>query len=235
MLKYVDKINVKHNRSVSFSNAITRASHGLSLSEKRIIMLAVSKLDSMKPFDLDGSLLVKIDAKEYSDFFNLDKDTAYTQLTSAASELFNRKITFHCAKASEPITTMRWVAKSIYFEGKAYIELVFWHEIIPYLMNLNTHFTTYKLQQASKFKSIYTWRLFELLTQFSNKCKIDISIDDFNHAMESTQSMKRDFGNIRNRVILPAIRELEEKNGWVIQWGVRKNGRKIIGLTFEYK
>ena len=34
-------------RWVTMSNALTRAAHGLTLGEKRIIMAAVSKLDSM--------------------------------------------------------------------------------------------------------------------------------------------------------------------------------------------
>ena len=35
-------------RWVTMSNSLTRAGHGLTLAEKRVVMMAVSKLDSMK-------------------------------------------------------------------------------------------------------------------------------------------------------------------------------------------
>lgn len=39
----------KHDPQVTMSNALVRAGHGLTLAEKRVVMLAVSKLDSRAP------------------------------------------------------------------------------------------------------------------------------------------------------------------------------------------
>lgn len=63
------------DRWVTMSNALTRAGQGLSLSEKRIVMLAVSKLDSMKilkPGDVLPS--VKITAAEYAETYEVDTE-----------------------------------------------------------------------------------------------------------------------------------------------------------------
>lgn len=229
---------LKSDVSVSFSNAITRAAHGLSLAEKRIIMLAVSKLDSMKPISVGESPVVRLDAIEYAQSYDLNINTAYEQLIEAGQSLFDRKITFSTPPKKEGakqkiVTSVRWVGRYSYKPGEAWAELCFWHEIVPYLMNLNSHFTSYKFKHASKFKSIYTWRLFEMLSQYKTRW-IEISITEFNHAMEVTEKMSKDFSNIRNRVILPAIRELEEKNGWIVKWEVKKIGRKVCRIRFEY-
>lgn len=61
-----------------------------------------------------------------------------------------------------------------------------------------------------------------------------IGIDEFHHAMEATDSYKANFGRLRARVIEPAIKELQDKDGWNIDWGVIKTGRKVSSLKFNF-
>jgi hypothetical protein len=79
-------------RWVTMSNALTRAGHGLSLAEKRVVMLAVSKLDSMKIMRA-GEVLpsVKITASEYAETYGLDPSSgvAYESLKDAAKPFYH--------------------------------------------------------------------------------------------------------------------------------------------------
>src|SRR5260364_78253 len=50
-----------------------------------------------------------------------------------------------------------------YDEGKAWVELRFSHEATPYLAMLRGNHTTYLLKQAAGLRSIYSWRLLEML------------------------------------------------------------------------
>ena len=79
-------------RWVTMSNALTRAGHGLTLAEKRVVMMAVSKLDSMKVMR-PGEMLpsVKITAAEYAETYGVDPNTAYEALQDAAKNLFELK------------------------------------------------------------------------------------------------------------------------------------------------
>ena len=61
-----------------------------------------------------------------------------------------------------------------------------------------------------------------------------IDLDEFHHAMEATSSYKANFGRLRARVIEPAIQELQVKDGWKIDWGVIKDGRKVSALKFKF-
>lgn len=58
---------------------------------------------------------------------------------------------------------------------------------------------------------------------------LSISLDDFHHAMETPDSYKKTFGLLRERVIEPAVKELTEKDNWIIKWNPLKKGRKMIG------
>ena len=53
--------------------------------------------------------------------------------------------------------------------------------------------------------------------------------------MEATESYKTNFQLLRKRVIEPAIKELTEKDGWLIEWEVRKRGRKVVTLLFKFQ
>src|SRR5512135_1489482 len=77
-------------RWVTMSNALTRAGHGLTLAEKRIVAAAVSKLDSRRMLKPGEVPRTKITAAEYAETFSVDLDTAYNQLQGAAKTLYNR-------------------------------------------------------------------------------------------------------------------------------------------------
>jgi plasmid replication initiation protein len=230
-------------RWVTMSNALTRAGQGLSLSEKRIVMLAVSKLDSMKilrPGDVLAS--VKITAAEYAETYGLDPSSgvAYEALQDAAKALYNRSITFfepahkRGGKTLKPIRTdMRWVGRCQYHEGEGWVQLAWWPELVPSLVGLRKQFTTYQLQQASALRSVYSWRLLELLTRFKSTGKAEYTIEDFKASMDAPASLS-DFGQVKRRIIDPAVKELTEKDGWLIQWEPIKAGRKVKSLRFTF-
>jgi plasmid replication initiation protein len=230
-------------RWVTMSNALTRAGQGLSLSEKRIVMLAVSKLDSMKilrPGDVLAS--VKITAAEYAETYGLDPSSgvAYEALQDAAKALYNRSITFfepahkRGGRALKPIRTdMRWVGRCQYHEGEGWVQLAWWPELVPSLVGLRKQFTTYQLQQASALRSVYSWRLLELLTRFKSTGKAEYTIEDFKASMDAPASLS-DFGQVKRRIIDPAVKELTQKDGWLIQWEPIKAGRKVKSLRFTF-
>jgi len=74
------------------------------------------------------------------------------------------------------------------------------------------------------------------MMQFKSTGLLKISVDDFCHSMEVPNSYKKDFRNLRIRVIEPAISELSKKDNLIIEWKPTKNGgRKLTGLEFTFK
>jgi plasmid replication initiation protein len=221
---------------VSMSNALTAAAQGLSLAEKRVMMYAVAKLDT---FQSDGGTpagTVKLVAHDYAEQFGVDPDTAYAQLREAGKGIFNRYIRFfeEGRKGLEEVM-IRWVSSARYSPGMGVVTLRFTQEISPHLLQLKAQFTTYKLAQASALRSIYSWRLLELLSQSVSTGWRQMSIDEFHHAMETPETAKANFKDCRKRVIEPAVKELTTKDGWLIDWKPIKEGRKVAALRFEFK
>ena len=227
-------------RWITMTNALTRAGHGLTLAEKRLVMTAVAKLDSRRSPKPGEAPATRITAVEYAETFNVDLDTAYKQLQDGAKQLYQRSISFYEAanrrgkKALEPtLVTMRWVGQVHYQKKEGWVELYWWYKLIPHLFGLKKQFTTYQLQQASALRSVYSWRLLELLTRFKSG-QAEYTIEDFCASMDATEKQRSDFAKVRTKIIEPAIKELTEKDGWLIQWEPIKAGRKVKALRFNY-
>lgn len=229
-------------RWISMTNALNRASHGLTLVEKRMIASAVAQLDSKRNPRPGECPVVRLTAAQYSETFGVDIDVAYEQLQTGAKHLYDRSITFFepaYTRKGVPIpkgkvTTMRWVGQADYQKKEGWVDLHFWHAVVPHLMGLKRSFTSYQLHQASALRSGYSWRLLELLMRFKSTGWAEYAIEDFCTSMEATVKQRGNFAAIRRKIIEPAVKELTEKDGWLIQWRPVKAGRKVSAVRFEF-
>jgi plasmid replication initiation protein len=222
-------------RHVTLRNDLVAASHGLkTLAEQRIVKSCAAKLDSIR---LDeGRYKVKLTAAEYAETFGIDPTTAYEQLKAVSKTLLDRVI-----RREEPgrrgikVHLDHWVSGITYHEGEAWVELRFSHEATPYLLTLRGNHTTYLLKQAAGLRSIYSWRLLEMLMQFKDTGWRQINVEEFAKAMDAKPSHAKDFAQLRRWVIETAVKELTEKDGWLIDWKSIKAGRKVTALRFDFK
>ena len=226
---------------ITMSNALTRAGHGLSLAEKRIVFIAMSKIDPRKPLPLEmGIYTSRITAAEYAELADCEMHTAYEALKDAAKVLYSRSITFfepaYKRKGSTLVQVhMRWVGEVHYHAGEGWAELLWWPKLLPHLMGIRGQFSSYQLQQATALRSTYSWKLLELLNRFKKEGWAYYTIEDFAASMEATEKQMDNFNNIKRRIIEPAVKELTEKDGWVITWEAIKAGRKVKAVRFEFR
>lgn len=240
-IELIKALSQNNERIITMSNALVRAGHGLSLAEKRIVMIAISKLDSTKPPPANVILTTKITAAEYAAEYKVSMDSAYEQLKDASEVLHKRKITLfkpsHKRQGVDigtTITHMNWVGQVDYQKGDGWVRLHWWPPLIGHLMGLKRQFTSYQLQQASAVRSIYSWRLIELLNRFKKNGWAEYTIEDFAQSMEATEKQRNDFAAIRRKIIEPAVKELQEKDGWTITWKPIKVGRKVKSIRFDF-
>lgn len=229
---------------VTMSNALVRSGQSLSLAEKRLVALAISKLDTKGGpgrYGLGFEITCKISAEEYAELAQCDVSIAYRDLSRASKRLRKADIEFYepdYKRKGKPLlirVNMGWVTTSRYHLKEGWVELTWNHKVVPHLLGLKREFTTYKLQQASALRSVYSWRLLELLQMFEGSGWANFSLEDFCKAMDATQKQQTNFANIRRRIIEPAIKELQEKDGWKIDWTPEKAGRKVTHIKFVFE
>lgn len=167
-------------------------------------------------------------------------DTAYTKLKSAVENIFERYLQFQVWEGKkEGIERIRWVGGYRYFDKEGFVQFSFTSEIFPYLFELTEQFTKYQLKQATALRSLHSWRLLELFEQYRSKSDgqgwLSMSIEEFWHAMEAPDSYRKNFQLLRKRVIEPAVKELQEKDSWLIEWEAVKSGRRVATLRFKFE
>lgn len=226
-------------RHISMSNALARGAQGLSLTQKRIIALAMAKTDSVSARELlagqSGGWRVRLLAQEYAETYDIDPSTAYEQLKDGCRSLL--KVLWRTVADGNRgivITEGPWCILAQYSKGEGRVDVAFSPHVAPHLLSLRTHFTTYKLKQAAALRSVYSWRLFECLQSWRSKGRWSPTIEEFQKAMEAPESCCADFGRLRARVIEPAVKELRDKDGLLLEWEPVKAGRKVTGVDFRF-
>lgn len=215
-------------KNVVLANTLVRSAQSLSLAEKRMLFASVAKMGNNF-----GEIILY--ASEYAQTFDMPVKQAYEQLKDASENFFNRYFTLAIPDRKGVMKwKIRWLSSIGYEEGSGRVGLRFTEEVLPYLCDLTKEFTKYKLKQACALRSVHSWRLLELFEQQSSGW-LNISVEDFHHAMDAPDTYRKNFKDLRVYVIQPAIKELCNKDGWLIGFEAVKRGRKVETLKFTFE
>ena len=225
---------LKKDVFVTMANTLIRATHNLSVAERRVLMIGISKLENK---EYTENPRVEVTAHEIAAHASITPEAAYQSAVSADKHLYARSIPLlHDLKTGElkPGKT-RWITTSYYPKGRGLIELEINLSLIPYLTQLKQNFTRYNHTRTGEFKSIYSFRLFDLLMQNKSRGELRIKTDELLEVLEAPESLRSNFANLRKRAIEPAIKEIRTKDGLDVKWEpLRKEGRKVVSLVFTF-
>ena len=227
-------------RNVNMSNQLTRAAHKMLLPQKRIVALAIAKNDSMHSQHIvenrQAAWEIVITAKDYADTYGVDIEQAYEQLKAGVDGLI--ATTWEIVEPYRGRKTRlkgSWMHTAEYYDGKGMVALSFHPMIAPHILQLKAEFTTYKLKQAAALRSMYSWRLFECLMSWQSTGRWTVRTEEFRQIMEVPEKYKTNFAQIRRWIIEPAVKELREKQNWIVEWRAFKEGREVAELEFTFR
>lgn len=218
-------------------NSLINASYTLSLVEQRLILLAIIEArETGKGIDTDTFL--EIHAQHYADRFHVDVKNTYAMLSEAVMTLFNRQVTYMTMdeKRNKPEKrVVRWVSGISYVEGAGIVKLRFAPEIVPLITRLEKNFTWYELMQVANL-NLYATRLYELLVCWRSTGKTPIiEINDFRSKLGLLDQEYKLMHNFKNRVLEPAIKQINENTDITVKVEQHKTGRAITGFSFKFK
>ena len=218
-------------------NSLINASYTLSLVEQRLILLAIIEArETGKGIDTDTFL--EIHAQHYADRFHVDVKNTYAMLSEAVMTLFNRQVTYMTMdeKRNKPEKrVVRWVSGISYVEGAGIVKLRFAPEVVPLITRLEQNFTSYELMQVSNL-NLYATRLYELLVCWRSTGKTPIiEIGEFRSRIGLQEHEYKPMNNFKNRVLEPAIRQINEHTDITVKVEQHKTGRSITGFSFKFK
>jgi plasmid replication initiation protein len=229
---------MKKTDMVVKSNDLTQASYSLTLTEQRMIRLAiVAARESQTGISSDKPLT--IEAKTFADQFGLSLNAAYDALQAAANTLFERQITLYGIDENsgkrERIKT-RWVSQIHYVDDAAKLKFCFSPAIVNEIKRQDGKFIKYTLEQLSGVGSVYAIRLYELLIQWREVGKTPLfKIEEFRGQMGLDDHEYLRMTDFKKGVLDLAVKQVNEHTDITADYEQVKSGRTIVGFIFKFK
>ena len=219
-------------------NSLINASYNLDLIEQRLILLAIIQARKSKiPVTKQDKVVINV--SEYAKEFGIvPSGSLYQNLKNSCDVLFERQFSYKeiLENGEVKFSKSRWVSKVSYIPESATIELFFTDDVLQLITMLEAHFTSYELEKVADLKSKYSVRLYEILIAWRSKGKTPlIELEEIRYRLGISETEYKTINDFKKWVLELAIKEISEKTDIQVSYEQHKQGRKIIGFSFELK
>ena len=212
------------------SHYLINASYKLNLMEHRLIALLIAQI---KDTDTDFQLC-EISVNNYIKFTGL-KTSNYSNFIDVTYSLAKREvtITYLNNNKKETITT-KWLSTAEYLNGSGIIRLCLSENLKPFLLQLKDNYTEYGLSNILNFKSLFSFRFYELLKQFqTNKHRI-IAVKELKKII-GIENSKRLYADFKRRILETAQKEINSQTDISFDFNEVKRSRSVGQIEFFIK
>ena len=228
---------------------ILHSRYDLSIMEQRILACMISMLDSRPDAMRDGNddmLFCELNIDTFCELCKIEKRGSSQYLKEVTKGL--RDQSFWMETSDGVSETFSWVDKVIIDEKRGIISLRFSNDIKPYLLNLDTDFTAYKLPMILRFSSRYTNIVFDLIyaeygKKYQSSGSFQISVEEMKSRVQIKKNKRTNkivnqnisFKDLRVRILEPTIEEINKYTDIMVNIDYIKTGRKISKIQFNFK
>lgn len=217
---------------VTQGNALVSATYTMSLHEKRLLVLSISRLDPTSSAWKQGRAEVTITASEWASTYGTSSGSSYSELRAASRGLFDRSVRIYGDHANGK--NIRWLSAEEYSENEGRVTLTFSGPVLYHLTGMIEQFTSYDLLGVSGLKSIHAVRIYELASQFKSTGWRNIDVLSL-RAMLGLKNEYPKFNDFRKRVLDRGCNEVTEKSDLEVSWEPVKTGRVITAVILRCK
>lgn len=206
-------------------NDIIEGRYNLTLTEAKII----AKLTSMIKKDDEDFKEHIFKTKELLEELNLGNEN-YTALKDAIDKLIIRKIEIKQEKKDLLVTS--FLSSCLYRHSTGEIILRYDPNLKPYLLQLKANFTKYYIENVLNLRSFYAIRIYELCKQYETIKERNIEIEDLKAILDIKAESYNIYNRFKDKVLLIAQREINDKTDLKICIEEKKTGRKVTSIKF---
>lgn len=223
------EIAIRETASLKWRNEIVNAKYTMTLTEFKMLVA----LACQTPADFTGEEYFSISVKELGTFMELDEKSRYKQIRNAALKLFRRTIML--VADDDPIEPswkiFNWFSEMAYDGKNCKLIFKFNTEVQPLIFQVKEAYVKLQAKPLMAFTSIYASRFVMLFAEWEKlKTKI-ITVAELKEAFEVGKKYPL-FGNFNQKVVMPAIEEINQKTDFKIKAEPIKTGRSYTHYKF---
>ncbi len=211
---------------VAQSQAILDASYSLGKDAKRFLMLVFQQITTKQ--NQDGWYYVKV--SDFAQVYNLTAHEASRDVRGAHDDLWNNNIRIY---SDDEILEKRFIIDRTVRRSHGEYGVRFHPDLLPYLHDLSLSFS-HKLVDVAYLRNAHHIRLYMWLNARKSDGVIDITVAYLKERLElwRNRSYER-YGNIKSRVIEPALVAINETTPLNVQLEEIRQGRIVVLLRFH--
>ncbi|MCL7725793.1 replication initiation protein [Actinobacillus pleuropneumoniae] len=199
--------------------------------EIRIVNLAISKLNPTR--SLSQNRRFEFSVQDFLDCNSgiSDHKNAYDNVKNAVLRLSNIWVQV------EPLSGYDYSEISLltdrsYTKGKGRFMIEFHEKAMPYLAEIRNNYTSILLETFGALKSEYSLKMYEILSRWAFKGFVSIKLDELKILLDVVGMYDR-YNNFSQRVLTPAVKEINAKTNLIVSVKPIRTGRAISELEFK--
>lgn len=220
---------------VEKANILIYASYSLTTTEQQLLIAGISKFDPREGEE-GCRRPVELTVAEMQDIFytSTDRQNAYRDIEAAGNRIFERELLFGDLETGK-YSRQRWVKRVDFDNETKTVTLWFNETLAPFFFKLKSNYTSYRLKHAAQLTSFYAIRIYECVVSWygQNRTFWEISIDELRMMLDITAKYKQ-FGQLREKVIEIAVKQINESTDFELDVSYRKRGRSYTHIQFRF-
>ena len=219
-----DVLMIDEGKPVKQSNRLVEAKYKLTKYEQRMILAICSQLNTnAKKFDT-----VRVSVADMAKFCNFDDTKGYTHVKNTIMKLLTRTLQI---KDEKGWYATHWLQSARYIESESIIEYCVDEHLKLELLQLKEAYLSTPVLPLLEFKSDYSARFYLILKKMLKIKEFEYSIDYFRERFQLSKSYNH-FGHIKEKVIEPALAEINEQSDIQVKHEYIKEGRSYKKIHF---
>lgn len=199
------------------------------------LALAFVNADDITKFhDLRINKQIELSNSELASILGVSK-SSISHLTEDISRRIMHK-SLHLRKKKEDGTIefemINIIPYASYKDGIFHFE--FNHKVLPYLVDVTSNFTEFKLANILALSSSYSVKLYKLLYRFKSFGHRIITLEDLRIQLGLTNKYATYF-DLKKRVISPSIEDINENSDIYVEFEEIRSGRTVSSLKFKFQ
>lgn len=219
---------VKHNDIIQKNKfrLAKNSGNSLSLLEQKVLLYVISRI---KPDDEELKEQV-FDIGEFCRVCGIQPGgNNYPYLKEVISKLKGRVMWL---VGEDYETTVSWIDKATIYKKSGKIKIRLDEDLKPYLLMLSRNYTMFPLHNVIKMKTKYGIMLYELLKSVAFMgSHLEFTVEEIKESLDCLNY--ENFTNFKNKVMLPALNDINTFTELKVDVEYRKTGRSYTSIVFH--
>ena len=216
---------IKSDGIIKQSNNLIEAKYKLTTQEQKLVIAICSQLDK----DASNFDTVRIKVTDFADFCKISKTNKYAEVKRIVMRLLDRKLLIH--KNDGGWYGTHWLQSAEYLPSEGTIEYKIDERLRPELLKLKSAYLSTEAKPLMEFRRNYSIRLYFILKKMLKIGEFEYKLDFFRERFALPKSYNL-FANLKNKVLKPALAEINEKSDIHVEHEYIKDGRTYTKIHF---